>query len=114
MRYVNRMPVHERSVFFLETNLARLTLPVFYGFLEMRVITYAQLLSQSMAFVLVVDRLLATFCPHKYKIWTYGNSTIPLIVLANAFAFAQTAVHFSDSWMSNGERILVSCAIENT
>lgn len=77
-------------------------------------ITFSQMLSSNMALVLVLDRLLATFRPHKYKNWTYRQLTVPFVGMAVIFASVQTAVHFFDSWgPANSTKILLSCAIED-
>lgn len=81
--------------------------------LEVSLITYAQLLSLSMAFVLIVDRLLASFYPHKYKLWNYKQFTIPLIVGANLFALILLGSHYYDSW-TNDQIILLSCSIADS
>lgn len=77
------------------------------------IIAFAQLLSLAMAFVLVIDRLLATYCPHRYKKWTYARLTVPLLICAYALALAQLAIHVRDSWEGRYV-ILHSCGIEET
>lgn len=80
---------------------------------ELSFTIFAQVLSLGMNTALVTERLLATFCPIRYKQWSYKQVTVPLILAAILFALVQLIVHLQNSWVGR-EKLLKACGIEDT